>query len=478
MRTGLGANDLSDVTWDGKSLWIAGSGTLTKRLWGDGHLATDWISYSSIDGFGIGTLTALYSSENLIIGAWQYSGEERYGINLYGDGFSLSLNRGSTWQHISVPILFPDRSDFTYPGWYTITYDIAFSDGTLWCSTTSGFLLKSDNLGTTWTNILPNNETLDLLNTNHHAQCVDAYGDTVWVGTFKGMNVTFDRGQTWTNYSWPETSGGSSVQYPGNFCVSVEHKVVNGKTHVWVGSLDYFGLGKYGICHTEDNGVTWDYRTTTYTAWNFVFGHNGANDPAVSDSTVFAASDSGLVISYNLGQSWKGIEIRESDTLAWEWGKRVFGLQVVADTLWVTSSDGIARTTDWGNSWNIFKGIRRVRTLDTGEQNIGLSSTFDDEKVFAFPNPFTPQRSDQDYGAIKIHYALKNDARITITIYDFSGRLIIELVSREFRSGGRDYQDVWNGRDSTNTIVPNGVYYYLIKTDKGDSARGKIVVLD
>jgi len=51
-RAGLGATDLSDIVWDGEKIWVAGSGTLSKMLWGDGLRATDWISYMNESGFG------------------------------------------------------------------------------------------------------------------------------------------------------------------------------------------------------------------------------------------------------------------------------------------------------------------------------------------------------------------------------------------------------------------------------------------
>ncbi len=427
-------------------------------------------------------MTALFASGNMLMAAWLYyfnRGEETIPS---GDGFSISFDHGYTWMHIPMTKVFPDRAGFKYPGAYTNTYDITFSDNTLWCSTTSGFLVKSDDLGETWTNILPDSTELNLLNNNHHGQCVDAYGDTVWVGTFKGMNVSFDRGETWNEdnrFFWPEDgSGNESDQWPGNFCISVEHKVVDGKNHVWVGSEPFFGLGVYGICHSDDNGETWEYKTKSYNAWNFAFGHDGASSPAVSDSTVFAASDSGLVVSYDLGENWSVMNIRETDDIYWETGRGVFGVLVVDDTLWVSSSDGIARTDDWGENWKIFKGLTRVKTLDTGSRNVGLSTMFDDSKTYADPIPFSPKRQNQNYNRTKVQYALTNDARISISILDYSGRVIKKLISDEFRSGGRDYQAIWDGRDSDNAVVPNGVYFYIIKTHKGDSARGKIMVFD
>jgi hypothetical protein len=234
----------------------------------------------------------------------------------------------------------------------------------------------------------------------------------------------------------------------------------------------------YGICHTDDNGKTWQYKTTRYNAWNIAFGHKGASDPAFGDSTVFAASDSGLVVSRDLGAHWNVMDIRESDDLFWKNGERVSSVLVVSDTLWAASANGLARTTDWGKTWKIFRGVTRVKTLDTGEKDVGISTAFDDVKTYAFPNPISPSRHDADFSKTRIHYALKKDASISIAIYDYHGRLLRDLVSGVFRAGGRDYQEIWDGRDKNNTLVPNGVYFYRIKTQQGDSARGKIMVLD
>ena len=491
---GLGANDLGDIAWDGKSLWVSGSGTLT-NLTGEGHSVYDWMSYDNIPGFGKGTISAFYASGDLLVTAWFYEEMIAGQSEKIGDGLSMSFDHGLTWRHIPLTAYFPERAEWAYPGGRTVTWDIVFSGETMWCSTESGFLFKTDDYGETWTRYLPGDDELDFRNYNHYSFCVDVYGDSLWVGTMQGINASFDGGETWSNFSWPlDGSGVPEDQWPGNFVVSVEHNTVGGKTHVWVGSqreMANTGLGVDGICHTDDNGETWEYKTTDYSAWNFAFGFNGANDPKVSDETVLAATDSGLVVSYDLGENWEIIDIRElkieegasdkTETTVvneWEYGTQILGVVVVQDTLWVTSSDGIARSNDWGKNWMILQGITRVKTIDTGERDIGISSRIDDVETFAFPNPFSPSRSDRNYSRTRIQYSLKNDANVTIQIYDYQGRLIHKLLENEYRSGGRDYQEAWNGRDSDNAIVPNGVYFYVIKTDKGDMARDKIMVLD
>ncbi|MFC1541133.1 hypothetical protein ACFL50_01645 [Candidatus Latescibacterota bacterium] len=490
LTMGLGANDLGEIAWDGDTLWLEGSGSLVKLV-GEGYSLSDWITYKEMDGFGRGSISALSVSGDTLLAAWSYTAFFN-GENTYpGDGISISLDAGATWDHVKVTDMFPERVDWPVPAeYFTRIYDIEFLDGTIWCPTTNGFLLKSDDLGLSWVNIIPD----DIPDTteykfqfpNYHGQCVDVYGNTLWVGTFLGMNVSFDRGESWTNFSWPEDgSEPVSDQLPGNFPVAVEHTIVDGKTYVWVASRQYYGQGKDGICVTTDNGQTWEYKKDFEfgsTAWNFAFGHSGASDARVSESTVYAATDAGLIVSYDLGDNWETIPIRVSDDLYWEENSSISSVAIAGEDLWVTSSDGAARSKDWGESWEIFKGVTRVQAIDTGNRNIGISSEYDilegDLKTYAFPNPFSPKRQHKDYSRTRIQYAIENDARVTIKIYSYSGNLIKELIDNEDRSGGRDYQEVWDGTDGTNSIVPNGVYFYIINTNKGDSARGKIMVLD
>ncbi len=489
LSTGLGANDLGELAWDNGTLWIEGSGALVKVV-GDGYSLADWITYKDMDGFGKGSISAIHVSGDTLIVAWRYSSTINDTNYPVGDGFSFSTDGGNIWRHVKIEDIFPERAVLDPPGIYTNTYDIVLDNGSVWCSTTTGFLLKTDDLGFTWSTFLPTNIPDSLENKfgeeNYHGQCVDVYGDTVWVGTFDGMNASFDGGESWTNFSWPE-DGSTETEYPGDFAVAVEHQVVDGKTYVWVASREYIytGLGKYGICVTSDNGQTWEYKIEldpSESAWNFAFGHNTASDDSVSEKTVYAATGAGLMVSYDHGDTWSDIEIRASDDLYWDDDASISSVVVAGDELWVTSSDGAARSKDWGETWEIFKGITRVESIDTGNRNIGISSEYDTLeghlKTYAFPNPFSPKRAHKDYSRTRIQYALENDANVTIRIYSYSGKLVQELLIDENRSGGRDYQEVWNGTDGSGEIVPNGVYFYIINTNEGDSARGKIMVLD
>ncbi len=503
MMTGLGANDLTDMAWDGEYFWVEGSGTLS-MLSGEGFQASDWVSYSDIEGFGEGSVTAMWASGDTLVVSWGYNDMYREELWPFGDGISVSVDHGATWRHVDVVEMFPDREDWTDdPGLTTTIYDIEYENGMLWCCTTAGYLLKSPDLGETWTQIIPYvpddlygdgiparqycgdpDSGFDYANYNHHGQCVDVYGDTLWVGTFRGINLSTDGGETWKNFHWPLVGEADpdTLNVPGNFVVAVEHTVVNGKTYVWVASQDYLGYGRIGIFHTDDNGATWHYdkeldnRTRPY---NITFGADDPEYPEVSAASVFVATTGGLLVSHDLGGTWETLEIRESDSMYWESESGVASVMTVGNDLWATSSDGIARSRDWGATWDIFKGITRVKTIDTGNPNVGISPEPDLwVKTYAFPNPFSPSRGSADYSRTRIQYALEESAVVTIKIYNYSGHVIRDIVDGESRDGGRDYQEAWNGRDADGEIVPNGVYFYTITTNRGDSARGKIMVLD
>ncbi len=195
VSAGIGANDLNDMSWDGRTLWVSGAGTLTRHVSNFGTVY-DWRSYRQMNGFGKGSIYALASSGDTLVVSWGWTEEYNGQQAIMGDGLSLSRDGGDSWTHIPVTKLFPDRASFSNPGRYTATWDIAFTRNTIWCCSLSGFLLKSTDMGETWTNILPDAGPLDLLNANHHGQCLDAYGDTLWVGTFQGMNLSLNRGKT------------------------------------------------------------------------------------------------------------------------------------------------------------------------------------------------------------------------------------------------------------------------------------------
>ena len=82
------------------------------------------------------------------------------------------------------------------------------------------------------------------------------------------------------------------------------------------------------------------------------------------------------------------------------------------------------------------------------------------------PNPFNPQTS--------IKYALPQDARVRLTIYNVLGQKVATLVD-EHQSAG--YQTVsWDGKDAKGDGVSSGVYFYRLDADSFSEVKKMLLV--
>ena len=88
-----------------------------------------------------------------------------------------------------------------------------------------------------------------------------------------------------------------------------------------------------------------------------------------------------------------------------------------------------------------------------------------------YPNPFNPETW--------IPYLLADDAFVTLTIHDESGRLVRSFDVGYQRAGvyqRRSRAVYWDGRNESGEQVGSGVYFYQL--DAGDySATRKMVIL-
>jgi len=84
----------------------------------------------------------------------------------------------------------------------------------------------------------------------------------------------------------------------------------------------------------------------------------------------------------------------------------------------------------------------------------------------AYPNPFSSE--------VAIAYELPWTTRVTVTIYDASGRLIRTLVDEVKQAGY--YTVSWRGDDVHGTRLPTGVYFASIVSEKSKSTSKLLLV--
>jgi hypothetical protein len=77
------------------------------------------------------------------------------------------------------------------------------------------------------------------------------------------------------------------------------------------------------------------------------------------------------------------------------------------------------------------------------------------------PNPFNP--------TTRIDFNLDRAAKITLAIYDVSGKLLTKLIDAPMSPGS--YSEEWNGLDSQGEPVASGIYFYRLTAGKQSLTR-------
>lgn len=79
-----------------------------------------------------------------------------------------------------------------------------------------------------------------------------------------------------------------------------------------------------------------------------------------------------------------------------------------------------------------------------------------------FPNPFNP--------STKINFAIPNDGKVSLNIYDISGRLVSTLINNEFKSANY-YTVEFNGNN-----LSSGTYFYTLNSGQFKETRKMVLV--
>jgi hypothetical protein len=79
-------------------------------------------------------------------------------------------------------------------------------------------------------------------------------------------------------------------------------------------------------------------------------------------------------------------------------------------------------------------------------------------------------------GVATVNFGLTKDSRVTLKIYDVSGRLVRTLVDGQMFKAG-EHKITWDGISNSGRSVPRGVYFSSWETDGGASVQRKITFL-
>lgn len=442
-------------------------------------------------------------------------------------------------------------------------------------SPTNGFLctgkiLRTTNHGVSWDSTSFSGNQLEFQGNNSWAAGVNTltfsndqwnssssqikgiFSGFLWDGCAKDTNIAFACGSNNTIIGTNDGGKNWSKYYSSNI-----NRYLNGIT---IKDNEIWAVGEQGLLvYSKDNGNTWFEKN--------IAGKWLSDITFLSDGTGFIAgtadSTGAIFTSSNDGESWSIVQsfpeiwsidkIKFSrDNLGWAIGypetilrsttggfswdvveDTVFGVSSIAvcgDSVWVTHSNKVLRSTDAGNTWESFKVFdyntiifsncdidfinskigyistydsRVFKTTDGGEtwkpENYpkGLNNfamdfvneevgwvfgypgivlkreptfVFVDDELNSIPKEFL---LNQNYpnpfnNSSVIKYSIYRSSPVTIKIFNLLGEEIETLVNSEIPVG--TYEITWKAEN-----LPSGVYFYQLKA--GDFIQTRKMIL-
>jgi photosystem II stability/assembly factor-like uncharacterized protein len=242
-------------------------------------------------------------------------------------------------------------------------------------------------------------------------------GDTIWLGTSRGVSLSLDGGENWTNFYGRSDFGTDLISaigfYNGTFwCATARSTEVTGGQTLPEGT---------GLKYTTDFGISWnsipqplddpndnseEYGINTIPALPVTVAiQNLAYDIAFTPNTIWIATFAGgLRKSTDNGLTWDRVilppdnlnSISPTDTLDFclspvagnfcgqgNLNHRVFSVVGVDDnTLYVGTANGINKSTDGGISWTKYNAQNQDEAI-SGNFITALRYNYSDNKLWA-----------------------------------------------------------------------------------------------
>ncbi|MFC1527714.1 hypothetical protein ACFL5D_03115 [Candidatus Neomarinimicrobiota bacterium] len=290
-------------------------------------------------------------------------------------------------------------------------------------------------------------------NHNHKGFSVLAYGDTVWVGTANGINrgiLGENSCVDWHHFSHPKD------KLSGNWVLSIAKQEYNDERIIWAVTVNaILPSEQRSVSFTRNDGDSWEIVEA-------LIGER-CHDISILGSTVLIASDNGLWKSDD-GTNWDLIppaveatpvssnEILNNSVYSVAADNReYFGKSLI----WIGTPDGLARSyNSAGNNWQIYR------------------AEYDKEKIYAYPNPFSPYSHNQlnGDGWVRFNVGDSSVQKVYLNIYNFA---LEEVHSEKFDWQNNPGAVKWNGRDKRGELVANGVYFVNLQFSESENSTEK-----
>lgn len=481
-------NAISNIGAYGDTLWV---GPLLSRNIGNSF---DWFTPENADSVinGRGRLFSIALAQDTIVAGLGYSASIAGSVVQTAQGFYISVNGGNDWRFVSPPLDDVSETTIRYGGQdinstaiivpqQSPPFNVSFKGDAIFTAAWASGIRRSLDFGYNWDRILLPPFELDELdpentydfNFDPRSPAAGSPYPQGWQN-FLGFSVFIDS----DNHVWAGTAGGINISNNamiapadsirwrhiraeggltgmlGNWIIRIRENPFDNK--IWMTNWISNSGEQQGIVSTSDKGVTFDQH---------LMGER-INDITFNGSVIYAAGDTGLLISHDNGSSWvRQPQIRSVNSFL----KESAQFRTAASgrgNVWIGSSDGLIMTNNDGGSWQITRvdfPLKGGNIFQPDAPNVD---------VYAYPNPF----SITQHELIRIRFEAKTTGTATVELYDYGMNMITTLPTLSISQTGV-YEAGWNGLDVFNRKVANGPVFYRILI--GDSEiTGKFLMLD
>ncbi|MBN1155172.1 hypothetical protein JXB12_09675 [candidate division KSB1 bacterium] len=173
----------------------------------------------------------------------------------------------------------------------------------------------------------------------------------------------------------------------------------------------------------------------------FLIGNYGSNHEQESTDIIAPIDNASSFLTYSMIKQSAGIYATLGN------GARMvyvpFGIEGIAGPNPTSATMFVSRIVEWLSSDSCATGLNPLNDA-VGNDSFVLYNNF--------PNPFNPETT--------IQYAIPQQSRVLIRIYNLVGEQIITLVDTMKEPG--EHRVIWNGKDQSGNRVPSGLYLYKL----------------
>ncbi|MBN2830014.1 MAG: T9SS type A sorting domain-containing protein, partial [Candidatus Cloacimonetes bacterium] len=231
--------------------------------------------------------------------------------------------------------------------------------------------------------------------------------------------------------------------------------------------------------------VTFQWLSTGRGVENFVI-NNGEGSTLPVELTSFTAIQ---VPGNNAKIQWitqsasnlLGFDLYRSEANLFEEALKINGTMIQGvNSTTISEYSYIDETVEFGSAYNYWLesidldgishryGPVRVQIVDDNVAPEIPTVTYQTEIKDIYPNPFNPSTT--------ISFYLAQDAKIDLSVYDITGKLVRSLKVKSFYKGQTRHSLNWDGNDDNGSSVPSGVYFFKLSDGKNTGIRKSVLI--